>query len=276
MRSLIGSLFAIGDMIGEYMHMDQALPGRHTVTENSTDMRVSVVIPVRDEALSIPSLTEGLTSALADWAPFEIIYVDDGSIDDSPMVLKELCRQPPIRAIRHAAPAGQSAAIRTGVLAARAAIIVTLDGDGQNDPLDIPGLLEALLSADQPRIGLVQGERTGRKDTPWKRLTSRLANGVRRTMLRDGARDSGCGLRAFPRQTYLALPFFDHLHRFMPALVLREGYEVIFLPVSHHPRQAGSSHYGTLDRLFAGFADLIGVWWLRRRRTLPDPEELDE
>jgi len=253
--------------------MSTALPPSSKPAETRDDCRVSVVIPVHDEAASIPPLAEKLLVALEAWRPFEVIFVDDGSGDDSPAALRALGIHPEIRALRHKSSVGQSGALRSGVLAARAPVIVTLDGDGQNDPADIPSLLDALATSD--RIGLVQGERTGRQAGLEKKLTSRLANRLRQAVLRDGARDSGCALRAFPRETYLALPYFDHLHRFMPALVKREGFDVIYLPVRDHPRQAGRSHYGTLDRLFSGVADLFGVWWLLRRRKLPETKEID-
>ena len=170
--------------------------------------------------------------------------------------------------LRHAANAGQSRAIRTGVLAARGAIIVTLDGDGQNDPADGPRLA-ARLAAAGPALGMVGGRRARRRDSAAKRLGSRLANGLRRRLLRDGADDTGCGLKAMRREAYLRLPYFDHMHRFLPALMLREGFEVVFEDVGHRARTSGRSKYSNLGRLRASVSDLAGVLWLTSRARKP-------
>ena len=169
---------------------------------------------------------------------------------------------------------GQSAAIRTGVATARAPIVVTLDGDGQNDPAFIPSLLAAL-EAGAPRLGLVAGQRIGRKATAFKKLQSRIANSVRKTVLKDGTRDTGCGLKAFRRELFLALPYFDGLHRFLPALVRREGFAIGYVEVVDRPRRHGASNYGFWDRLWIGIVDLAGVWWLvRRKKRVPQSEEI--
>ncbi len=234
--------------------------------------RLSVVVPVKNEALNILPLVEEIERACAPLAPFEVIYVDDGSTDDTAeQVRAARATRPWLRLIRHEASCGQSAAVRTGVHAARGPIVATLDGDGQNDPAFIPQLFSAL---DDPAIGLVAGQRLGRKGTA-KRWQSRIANGVRGRVLKDGTRDTGCGLKAFRREVYLRLPYFDALHRFMPALVKREGYRIAHVDVVDRPRHAGQSNYGLFDRLWVGILDLAGVWWLiRRRRRVPVSQEI--
>ncbi len=234
---------------------------------------VSVVVPVRNEAGNIAPLVAEIAAALAGRA-FEVIYVNDGSTDGTDAELKRLMAQHPwLRQVRHAQSCGQSAALRTGMAAARAPIIATLDGDGQNDPAFLPKLIVPL---EQPgtRLGLVAGQRVGRKDTAFKRFQSRFANAVRDAILRDGTRDTGCGLKAFPRDVGLALPYFDGLHRFLPALVRREGRDVGYVDVVDRPRRHGVSNYGFWDRLWIGILDLGGVWWLiRRRKRIPDVSE---
>jgi len=242
----------------------------------SGEPRVSVVVPVHNEAENITVLVDEIAAALAGREPFEAVFVNDGSTDDSQQVLARLkSSRPWLRQIRHAQSAGQSAAIRTGVRAARAPIVVTLDGDGQNDPAFIPTLVDTLLAAG-PNIGLVQGQRDKRKGG-FKRFQSRIANGVRGAVLRDGTRDTGCGLKAFRREVYLALPYFDALHRFTPALVRREGYEIRYVAVLDRPRAHGKSHYGMWGRLWIGIVDLYGVFWLiRRRRRVPVVTEVGD
>ncbi len=232
--------------------------------------RLTVVVPVKNEAMNVVPLLDEIARACAPLAPFEAIYVDDGSTDATAAELaKARTTRPWLRVLRHAQSCGQSAAVRTGARAARAPIVATLDGDGQNDPAFIPQLVAALEAAGE-RTGLAAGQRIGRKDGAFKAWQSRVANGVRGRILRDGTRDTGCGLKVFRRDVYLALPYFDALHRFMPALVKREGYGVVHVDVVDRPRIAGQSHYGFFDRLWSGILDLFGVWWLiRRRRRVP-------
>ncbi len=235
---------------------------------------LSVVVPVRNEAGNVAPLIEEIERACATLKPFELIYVDDGSSDATAAeIATARLSRPWLRGLRHEVSCGQSAAVRTGVSAARAPVVVTLDGDGQNDPAFIPQLYEALLQGGE-RIGLAAGQRL-RRVGGFKKLQSRIANGVRGAILRDGTRDSGCGLKAFQRDLYLALPYFDALHRFMPALVKREGLEIAHVDVVDRPRRAGRSNYGMFDRLWVGIMDLCGVWWLiRRRRRVPVVREV--
>jgi dolichol-phosphate mannosyltransferase len=241
---------------------------------NGPNPAISVVVPVRNEAGNIAPLIGEIAAALQDRA-FEIVYVDDGSQDATAAELSGLMAlQPWLRQIRHAQSCGQSAAVRSGVAAAHGPIVVTLDGDGQNDPAYIPALVAAL-EAGVPRIGLTAGQRMGRKSTPFKRLQSRIANGVRSAVLKDGTRDTGCGLKAFRRDLFLKLPYFDGLHRFLPALVRREGFDVGYVDVVDRPRRHGTSNYGFFDRLWIGILDLAGVWWLiRRKKRVPNAEEV--
>ncbi len=235
---------------------------------------VSVVVPVRNEAGNVAPLVAEIAAALAGRS-FELIYVNDGSTDATGDELKALQAQYLwLRQIRHEQSCGQSAALRTGMLAARGGIVVTLDGDGQNDPAFLPRLIDAL-SEGAPKIGLIAGQRVGRKDTGFKKFQSRVANAVRSTILRDGTRDTGCGLKAFSRDVGLALPYFDGLHRFLPALVRREGKEVGYVDVVDRPRRHGVSNYGFWDRLWVGILDLAGVWWLiRRKKRVPQSTEI--
>lgn len=232
---------------------------------------VSVVVPVRNEAENILPLLGEIADALAG-TPYEIVYVDDGSADATPLRLSEAAAAGfPLRWVRHRTSCGQSAAIGTGVRLARGTWIATLDGDGQNDPADIPALLERAVSrppeADAPV--LIAGERRMRRDSLVKRHTSRIANGLRARLLGDRTADTGCGLKLFRRDAFLALPQFDHMHRFLPALFLRAGGEVVSVPVNHRSRLRGRSNYGTLDRLWVGIFDLFGVFWLQRRASRP-------
>jgi len=241
---------------------------------NGRAPEISVVVPVRNEAGNIAPLVAEIAAALAGRA-FEIVYVNDGSSDATEAELRGLMADRPwLRQIRHEKSCGQSAAIRTGVAMAHGPAIVTLDGDGQNDPAFIAELIAAL-EAGAPRVGLIAGQRVGRKATGFKRLQSRIANGVRSAVLKDGTRDTGCGLKAFRRELFLALPYFDGLHRFLPALVRREGFDIGYVDVIDRPRHHGVSNYGFWDRLWIGILDLAGVWWLiRRKRRVPQSEEV--
>jgi dolichol-phosphate mannosyltransferase len=231
---------------------------------------VSVVVPVRNEAENVAPLADEIAAAMTGRWSFEVIFVNDGSTDDTALALGRLMAERPwVRQINHAMSCGQSAAVRTGVAAAQAPLVATLDGDGQNDPSFVPALVRALETGGA-KVGLVAGQRVGRRDSGFKRLQSRIANAVRGAILRDGTRDTGCGLKAFRRDTFLALPYFDALHRFLPALVRRDGYEVAYVEVIDRPRRHGRSNYGLWDRLWVGILDLAGVWWLiRRRKRVP-------
>jgi dolichol-phosphate mannosyltransferase len=232
---------------------------------------ISVVVPVRNEGPNILPLVAEIEAALAGVA-HEIVYVDDGSSDDTPARLAAAAAGgAPLRALRHQGSCGQSAAIVSGVKAARGAWIATLDGDGQNDPADIPRLWARAQAegAGRSEALLVAGHRVHRRDTLVKRVTSRIANRIRARLLRDATPDTGCGLKLFPRALFLELPHFDHMHRFLPALVLRQGGRVVSEPVNHRPRVRGVSNYGTLDRLAVSLFDLMGVAWLQRRWKRP-------
>jgi glycosyltransferase involved in cell wall biosynthesis len=239
--------------------------------------QLTVVIPVHDEAENVGSLVDEIGHALEGLIDHEIVYVDDASGDATPQVLAELARgQPRLRVLRHLSNCGQSTAIATGVRHARAPVIATLDGDGQNDPADIPLLWQRWQSeqaADAAAPLLLMGWRVQRRDTALRRLSSRVANGVRSRLLGDATPDTGCGLKMFARDTYLQLPFFDHMHRFLPALVLRQGGRVVSVPVRHRPRLRGRSHYGVWNRLWVGIVDICGVAWLRRRMRLTAVQE---
>jgi dolichol-phosphate mannosyltransferase len=235
---------------------------------------VSVVVPVKNESGNIRPLVEEIAAALEGKWVFEVVYVDDGSRDNTAAELGALVREHRwLRQLTHVVSCGQSSAVRTGAIAARAPIVATLDGDGQNDPQFLPALITALLAAP-PKTGLVAGQRVDRKATDFKKLQSRVANEVRNLVLKDGARDTGCGLKAFRRDVFLTLPYFDGLHRFLPALFRREGYDVTFVDVIDRPRGHGTSNYGMMDRLVIGLMDLAGVWWLiRRRKHIPSVSE---
>jgi dolichol-phosphate mannosyltransferase len=250
----------------------------HDGIERNISMQValSVVVPVKDEAENIAPLAREIASVIGASGAAEMVFVDDGSSDATARTLTDLKgAMPQLRVIQHGRNMGQSRAVRTGVRAAHGDLIVVLDGDGQNDPADIPRLLAEFRDTNSPRLGLVQGQRATRQDSAQKRIASRLANRIRRRILKDGADDVGCGLKAFRRDAFLALPYFDHMHRYMVALMLREGFEVRFVEVSHRPRLHGRSKYGVWDRLVVGITDLIGVRWLQRRhRGVVQTEEL--
>lgn len=225
---------------------------------------------MRNEAENVAPLIAEIAAALDGRWVYEIIYVNDGSSDATGERLAAIMKErASLRQIRHAGSAGQSAAIRSGVRAARGAIVATLDGDGQNNPAFLPELISAIENGGD-RIGLVAGQRVGRKDTGFKKMQSRIANRVRNAILHDGTRDTGCGLKAFRREVFLMMPYFDGLHRFLPALVRREGYEIGYVDVIDRPRHSGVSNYGFFDRLWIGIMDLAGVWWLIRRKK-PTP-----
>src|SRR5437588_313667 len=236
---------------------------------------ISVVVPVKDEAGNVGPLAREIAAAL-NGENYEIIFVDDGSVDSTASELMQLKSELPVRVLAHGRNLGQSRALRTGVRAARGDVIVTLDGDGQNDPADIPALIAALRArGNDLEFAMVAGERRKREDNWQKRMASRFANRVRKRLLNDGAKDTGCGLKAFRRDSFLALPYFDHMHRYLIALMLREGYRIDFLPVAHRPRRVGQSKYGVWDRLAVGVTDLAGVMWLNRRfRGADTPREL--
>ncbi len=233
---------------------------------------VSVVVPVKNESGNIAPLVDEIAAALAG-RNFEVLYVNDGSTDATEQELRALMHERSwLRQIRHVRSSGQSAAIRSGVAMARAQLIVTIDGDGQNDPAFIPALLAALRG---PSVGLVAGQRVGRKATPFKRMQSRIANAIRSAVLKDHTRDTGCGLKAFRRDVFLSLPYFDGLHRFLPALVRREGLDIAYVEVVDRARRHGTSNYGLWDRLWVGVLDLLGVWWLiRRKKRIPKSVEV--
>lgn len=234
-------------------------------------LQLSVVIPVCNEAENVAALAQEIHAALRGKFAFEIVFIDDGSIDTTaPAVLAARTGGiSEIRLLRHSRRSGQSAAVRTGVRAARAEWIATLDGDGQNDPADIPQLIAARQAHDQGGLRLVMGNRIMRRDTWLRRVSSRVANGVRGRILHDGTPDTGCGIKLFHRDTFLELPYFDHMHRFLPALFQRTGSQVISVPVAHRPRLRGQSKYGLHNRLWAGIVDLFGVMWLIRRGVAP-------
>lgn len=229
--------------------------------------QLSVVVPVRNEQDNVAGLVSEINTALSGLIQHEIIYVDDGSTDETFTRLKQLKNQfPQLSIVRHKQSCGQSTAVRTGVKAAQYDWVATLDGDGQNDPADLPKLLAALGAG----VELVGGNRrASRRDTWVKRMSSVIANGVRSRMLNDDTPDTGCGLKLFLRSAFLDLPYFDHMHRFLPALIKRRGGKIKSVAVSHRNREYGKSNYGTLDRLMVGLVDLLGVAWLQRRAKIP-------
>ena len=229
---------------------------------------ISVVVPVHDEEGAAGPLAREIADAFAGRA-YEMVFVDDASKDGTLAELRALMAElPALRVLSHGQNAGQSRAVRTGVLAARAPIVVTLDGDGQNPPADAPRLVD-LLVASPPSVALVGGRRARRQDSEAKRWASRWANRIRRRLLADDADDTGCGLKAFRREVFLRLPYFDHVHRYLPALMIREGYENRYLDVDHRHRETGRSKYTNWGRLVASLSDLAGVMWLKSRSRRP-------
>ena len=242
-------------------------------------MELSIVVPVHNENENLRPLIEEIDAALVGVRDHEIIYVDDGSTDDTLARLTALRKVfPRLRVLRHVRCCGQSTALRTGILAARGRVIATLDGDGQNDPANIPAMLAAWreLSSDGGGGAMVAGYRHQRKDTGWRKLSSRIANGIRAALLGDETPDTGCGLKVFSRELFLELPYFDHMHRFLPALAQRAGSKVISVEVNHRPRTLGQSKYGTWHRLWVGIWDILGVMWLQRRAHRAEVEEVGD
>ncbi|EFO33866.1 glycosyl transferase family protein [Roseibium sp. TrichSKD4] len=240
------------------------------LAEYPGNLDVSVVVPAKNEAENLPILLDEIGAALSG-RTFEVLVIDDGSTDETATVLAEYANANPwLRPFSHASSCGQSCAVRTGLQNARGKVVATIDGDGENNPAYIPQLLDALEAAG-PKTALAAGQRVGRKASLAKRLASKFANRVRGAILKDNTRDSGCGLKALRREVFLQLPYFDSWHRFLPALVIREGYGVVHIDVEDRNRRFGTSKYGIFDRALIGILDLIGVWWLRRRRkNLPN------
>lgn len=231
---------------------------------------VSVVVPVYNEQGNLAPLIEEIEQALQQHPQFEIVYVDDGSSDGTREELTQLQQQhPKLKVIKHDGNFGQSASIVSGVRAAQYEWIVTLDGDGQNNPADIPALLNTLSQQAQDKV-IVVGNRAKRNDNWLRRLSSRIGNGIRNACLKDDCPDTGCSLKLFPRSTFLQLPHFNHLHRYIPALYKRAGFTVLNVPVSHRPRTQGVSKYGVMNRLWVGIFDLMGMMWLIRRPCHPE------
>lgn len=239
----------------------------------ATAPRFAIVIPMLNEAETVPNLLGACVKAAQDLGPFELCVTDDGSTDATGSALTNFGKAHPdvsLTIVTHPHPAGQSAAVHAAVRAASAPIIATLDGDGQNPPEELPKLIAPLIDGPE-QLALIAGQRVKRDDPLPKRIASKAANSLRKTLLKDGTRDTGCGLKAFRRDAYLALPYFDHMHRYLPALFQRDGWQVGHVDVAHKPRVAGSSKYTNLGRAIVGLSDLFGVAWLirRRRRVLP-------
>ena len=237
---------------------------------SKTPPRLSVVVPAYNEAENVENLATEISVALSDIA-YEMIFIDDASTDESKSVLMDMkSRFPHLRVLSHRQNSGQSRGVRSGVKAARAPVIATLDSDGQNDPADIPMLFAQITRDGAPEnLAMVGGRRAKRIDSAAKKIGSRFGNGVRKRLLKDNADDTGCGLKLFRKDAFLDLPYFDHIHRYIPALMLREGYKIEFADVNHRAREFGVSKYTNFGRLKVSIADLRGVIWLRRRMKLP-------
>jgi len=239
-------------------------------------MKISVVVPVHNETDNVETLISEIHQALHTLDEYEMIFIDDGSTDDTLLKLKQTMHSyPGLRVLHHLKSCGQSRAIHSGVMAAKFDWIATLDGDGQNDPADIPNLLAALNAQNADKLWMLAGFRHQRNDTGWRRFSSKFANAIRQAILHDNTPDTGCGLKLFRRDKFLALPYFDHIHRFLPALIQMTGGEVVSVKVSHRARNHGQSKYGTLDRLMAGIVDLLGVIWLKKRHSLAMVSEVN-
>ncbi|MGZ4958428.1 MAG: glycosyltransferase family 2 protein [Methylomonas sp.] len=239
-------------------------------------MKISVVVPVHNETDNVETLIEEIHQALSAQEAYEMIFVDDGSTDDTCEKLQRaMLRYPALRVLKHQRSCGQSRAVHTGVVAAQYSWIATLDGDGQNDPADIPNLIEAFGQQNDDKLWMLAGFRHQRHDTGWRKFSSKFANGIRQAILHDATPDTGCGLKLFLRDKFLALPYFDHIHRFLPALIQMAGGHVISVKVSHRARNFGQSKYGTLDRLMVGIVDILGVIWLKKRHSLPVISEVN-
>ncbi len=239
-------------------------------------MKISVVVPVHNESENIDSLIGEIHQALQNQDAYEMIFIDDGSTDDTLAKLQQAMQNyPSLRVLQHKQSCGQSRAVHSGIVAAQYDWIATLDGDGQNDPADIPNLITALEQQNCEKLWMLAGFRHRRNDTGWRRFSSKFANGIRGAILQDSTPDSGCGLKLFRRDKFLALPYFDHIHRFLPALIQMAGGDVISVKVNHRSRSHGQSKYGTLDRLMAGIVDLLGVIWLKKRHSLAEVSEVN-
>lgn len=238
-------------------------------------MKISVVVPVHNETDNVDALIAEIHQALSAQDAYEMIFVDDGSTDDTGAKLQQAMPQyPALRVLKHQRSCGQSRAVHSGVLAAQYPWIATLDGDGQNDPADIPNLVAAWQAQNDSQLWMLAGFRHQRNDTGWRKFSSKFANGLRQAILHDATPDTGCGLKLFLRDKFLALPYFDHIHRFLPALMQMAGGRVISVKVNHRPRNFGQSKYGTLDRALVGIVDLLGVVWLKKRHSLPVVSEV--
>jgi dolichol-phosphate mannosyltransferase len=238
-------------------------------------MKISVVVPVRNEAENVATLINEIHQVVSPLADYEMIFVDDGSDDETAVQLRQLMLEfPKLRVLQHLKSYGQSRAIHSGVVAAQFCWIVTLDGDGQNDPADISNMLAILDQSEKEKLWMLAGFRHQRNDNGWRRFTSKFANSIRRAILNDHTPDTGCGLKLFRRDRFLNLPYFDHMHRFLPALIQMSGGQVLSIKVNHRQRKFGVSKYGTLDRLMVGVTDLLGVIWLKKRHSLPEIREI--
>ncbi|WFP52008.1 glycosyltransferase family 2 protein [Methylomonas sp. EFPC3] len=238
-------------------------------------MQISVVVPVHNETDNVDALIAEIDQALSGQDAYEMIFVDDGSTDDTAAKLQRAMQKySALRVLQHRRSCGQSRAVHSGVLAARYPWIATLDGDGQNDPADIPNLVAAWQAQNDPQLWMLAGFRHQRNDTGWRKFSSKFANAVRQAILHDATPDTGCGLKLFLRDKFLGLPYFDHIHRFLPALIQMAGGRVMSVKVNHRPRNFGQSKYGTLDRALVGIVDILGVVWLKRRHSLAQVSEV--